>query len=259
MATTEDIDPTIETCDSEDCPQDVVAEEGQSCDPAIEECEAEENVTDLSKERPDSMPALYIGIVAVLKGLVPLMMRLLVAGDGLAKTTSSLYPTAMLIWWLGNLFVWGTLSILWPLSYSDILVSEYLMLTLYGGLWIGAVLAVVNTIMMLVSTMQDNAAALYLTLVLLIDGLGVFLTYLCYDDAYAYYMWVGDVESEETKQVDGETISGDGDGTDTGGETTDNGGKNTDGTDGEGDPDNVDPDVDTDDSSPFTDFDFDFE
>ena len=104
--------------------------EPKTCDPDIEVCEAapEEALADpmmAPAERPDPMATYILGMVAVLKALVPMTLKL-TASDTSAKMTSIWNPAAGLLWWVGNLLVWLPLMIMWPLTYSGTLVDPYL-------------------------------------------------------------------------------------------------------------------------------------
>ena len=126
-------------------------------------------------EKPDAMATYILGAVAVLKALVPVLMKLIASSDD-AKMTAISSSNAGLLWWVGNFMFWAPLAVMWPLTYGGTSVDLYLMLTLYLGLYGGALLALVNAIIFAIS--DSSKATLYLILVIIIDIPGVALTYL---------------------------------------------------------------------------------
>ena len=170
------------------------------CDPEIEDCSSLEKTT---AERPDSAPALYIGIIAVLKSLIPLLLKL-TASDDSAKMTAIWNPGAGLLWWLGNFLVWFPLMVMWPLTNSGTLVDIYLLLTLNLGLYGGAVLALINALSFVSAMGKDSKAGFYLAIVALIDIPGVIITWLFFSDAEAYLTWVEPVEIVKIEEVEPE-------------------------------------------------------
>ena len=121
--------------------------EASSCDPSVEVCE----VAKVAETEPDIMPTIYLGVIALLKALVPAILRFYVADSNISMTKSSIYPTAWTLLCVGNAIMWGILSIMWPLSYLvDAIVNFYLLLTQYGGVYAGAVLALVHIVLFLV-------------------------------------------------------------------------------------------------------------
>ena len=142
------------------------------------------------------MPTIYLGVVAILKALLPMMLKF-VATDSSAQMTGLWNPGAGLLWWIGNLLVWFPLTIMWPLTYSGTLVTPYLFLTHNFGIWGGAILALINAITFGSAIGKDTKASLYLALVALIDVSGVVLTWLFYNDVEAYLTWQEAVEPAE--------------------------------------------------------------
>mmetsp|Transcript_9668 Transcript_9668/g.13190 ORF Transcript_9668/g.13190 Transcript_9668/m.13190 type:complete len:120 (+) Transcript_9668:304-663(+) len=117
-----------------------------------------------------------------------MLMRITIASDGISKTTASFYKTAWLIWWVGNLLIWGILAFLWPFSYNGIGLEAYLFLWKDIALLGGYILAGVNFLFMLISAFSESKAWLYVFFILLIDGAGSYGSILFFEDAEKYYL-----------------------------------------------------------------------
>ena len=152
-----------------------------------------------------SQAVLILGVISVVKALVPLVLKL-IASNANEKMTAIWKPNAGLLWWVGNLAIWLPLAIMWLLvSPGSGLVDPFLQLTLYGGLYLGALLVLVNAIIFIAAS-DDGKSTLYLLLSVLIDGAGVAGTFLKYEEAEAYLRWVEpatekvEVEEEEEEE-----------------------------------------------------------
>merc|ERR1719232_1361006 len=99
------------------------------CDPEIEECEDAELVepTEVEEVNDDdavaegnmeqpagSQAVLILGVISVVKALVPLVLKL-IASNANEKMTAIWKPNAGLLWWVGNLAIWLPLAIMWLL------------------------------------------------------------------------------------------------------------------------------------------------
>ena len=78
-----------------------------SCDPLIDECVlvSTETIYDYGSRSA----SVWIGVIALVKALTPLILNLT------ATPSSPNYATYG--WWVGNLLVYGVLSLLWPWTY----------------------------------------------------------------------------------------------------------------------------------------------
>ena len=74
-------------------------------------------------------------------------------------------------------------------------------MTLYGGLYGGAALALINAITF-VAASSDTSSTLYLILTILIDGTGAGLTYLFFDEVEAYLIWEEAITMKEEAAVE---------------------------------------------------------
>lgn len=129
------------------------------CDPEIEACYEYSVVL----EQGSIMPTIWIGLAALLKAILPVIFRYTAADSGITASSSSLYSPAFAVWWIGNIIIWGLLTVLWPITYFSITVITdfYLMVTWYGGFFGGIGLAALSAILLLISATQDSAAWTY--------------------------------------------------------------------------------------------------
>ena len=135
------------------------------------------------------MPTIWIGLAALLKAILPVILRYTAADSGITASSSSLYSSAFAVWWIGNIIIWGLLTVLWPITYFSITVITdfYLMVTWYGGFFGGIGLAALSAILLLISATQDSAAWTYWIIQIILDPATVFLTWFLYEDAVLYY------------------------------------------------------------------------
>ena len=136
-----------------------IAVQETTCDPEIETCYEYETVVD----QGDVLPTIWIGLAALLKAIMPVILRYAAADSDVTATTSDLYPSAFGVWWIGNIIVWGLLTLLWPITYFSItvIIDFYLAATWWGGYWGGIGLASLAAILLLVSATQDSNAWTY--------------------------------------------------------------------------------------------------
>ncbi len=88
------------------------------CDPEIEACYEYSTVI----EQGSIMPTIWIGLAALLKAILPVIFRYTAADSGITASSSSLYSSAFAVWWIGNIIIWGLLTVLWPITYFSITV-----------------------------------------------------------------------------------------------------------------------------------------
>ena len=60
---------------------------------------------------------MVLGLIATIKAFLPYTLRLVIV-DPTSKPTFYVY--AWTLWTNGNAIIWGTLSILWPVTYFNI-------------------------------------------------------------------------------------------------------------------------------------------
>ena len=94
----------------------------ESCDPRIEECFR--TVTEVV-QGPASA-ATYLGLIALTKAVLPIVLRYVVASSQISSSSSSIYKAAWgLYWTIGGVFIYGFLSLLWPFSYMPSVITNF--------------------------------------------------------------------------------------------------------------------------------------
>ena len=164
-----------------------MSEELQDCNPQIEECPVPSN---LSIVEGDLNSTLIIGFVALFQAILPLLLRFNAASTTISDSSSSIYQFAWSGWWIGNMFIWGFLTFLWPLTYMQIHViySFYLQYYQIMGIYGGVALTGIVGAMFLYSVLAQSADATYAVLYLLVNPILIAISYLYYETAHAYYI-----------------------------------------------------------------------
>merc|ERR1719266_2639985 len=102
-----------------------------------------------------------------------------------------IYKYAGYVWWVGNGFIFGFMSILWPLTYLQIQVIESFYLTYYlnAGIYVaGALTAIIGAMFLYAALSVSSDAYTYLFMYIILNPALVYLSYLFYETAHAYYI-----------------------------------------------------------------------
>ena len=161
-----------------------MSNELEDCNPQIEECPvpAERAIVEGSFNS-----TLVLGVIALIQAILPTIL----ISTTFSSLSASVYKYAGYVWWVGNGFIYGFLSILWPLTYLQIQVIEsfYLTYFLNAGIYVAGGLTVIIGAMFLYAALSGSSAAYtYFFMYIILNPALVYLSYLFYETAHAYYI-----------------------------------------------------------------------
>ena len=161
-----------------------MSQELEDCNPKIEECPvpAEKAIVE-----GDFNATLVLGVIALIQAILPTIL----VSTTFSSLSASVYKYAGYGWWVGNGFIYGFLSILWPLTYLQIQVIESFYLSYYmtAGIYVAAGLtALIGALFLYAALTVSSDAYTYFFLSIILNPALIYVSYLFYETAHAYYI-----------------------------------------------------------------------
>ena len=157
-----------------------------TCNPSIEQCPSSSSIFEVEEPAGEFRATVALGVIALINTILPIVMTKGTLGTTISTSLSMTFQYAMSFWRLGNMAIWGLLTMLWPLTYFNIDVVYDFYLTYYkvAGIDVVAWLTGFNTILLLVGANEDSDAWLYFSVYLCTEPLLVFISSFFYNNAF---------------------------------------------------------------------------
>ena len=140
--------------------------------------------------RGSILPTIWIGIVVLLKAILPIIYRYAIVKTEVTNSSNTLYKVTWGIWVYSYLALYGLLMILWPITYFNVKVIDnfYIAVHWWGGVWGGVGLYALIVILFLAAAAMTGGSWLWFALFLLIEPGLWFVSYWFHPQAVEWYI-----------------------------------------------------------------------
>ena len=157
------------------------------CDPNIELC-----YDILFVPYPVSIKStVWLGMIALIRSVLPVILYNVAEAK---DSSSSIYTNAWKFWLATNSLIFGFLTLLWPMTYFEILIDFYLAYWSMAGISVSIGLTILSALLFVYGSTKDSDGWMYLGIYLGVEPIALFLSNIYYKRAFDYYTKRGLIE-----------------------------------------------------------------